>query len=370
MDAEQSKALRAPFPPEMVGKLPKVTCSDCSKKQCRNQGHKASRCDVCKAWITPAHLHLDYVGHAELTDRLLSVDPDWDWQPMALDERGLPLFDQHGGMWIKLTIFDQTRLGYGDAQGKNGPNAVKEAIGDALRNAGMRFGLALDLWAKSDLAALHAEKETGEIAFDEWWEGWTHAVAKSPSQDDLRSRWREAKQRVENNLLDARGWARAQELVTGRKAELDAIAAQESAGEPDASIPPAPAAPPGIDPQDQTPAAAPAEQPAATGSQEQPSPAPRSQPPGPAPAQPTADKPVVLSPDPIKNNGLRKGVLDSIKASCEVIGADFDTVVQGYAGGAVEYVETSDLRVMQTKLLAKANEIKAAAASGEQGSLV
>jgi len=32
--------------------------------------------------------------------------------------------------------------------------ATKEIIGDAIRNAGMRFGMALDLWAKTDL---HAE---------------------------------------------------------------------------------------------------------------------------------------------------------------------------------------------------------------------
>jgi hypothetical protein len=34
---------------------------------------------------------------------------------------------------------------------------VKEAIGDALRNAAMRFGAALDLWAKSDLREAQAE---------------------------------------------------------------------------------------------------------------------------------------------------------------------------------------------------------------------
>ncbi len=43
-----------------------------------------------------------------------------------------------------------TRLGYGDAAGKRGPDATKIAIGDALRNSGMRFGLALDLWCKGD----------------------------------------------------------------------------------------------------------------------------------------------------------------------------------------------------------------------------
>ena len=34
---------------------------------------------------------------------------------------------------------------------KSGGDAIKEVIGDALRNAAMRFGAALDLWHKGDL---------------------------------------------------------------------------------------------------------------------------------------------------------------------------------------------------------------------------
>lgn len=119
-DMEQLKKLREPFPPEQVGKLP-------------------------KGGVT-----LDFVGHGYLTARLLDVDPLWNWEPLALDERGLPLLDEHGGLWIRLTVCGVTRLGYGDAGGRKGPNAIKESIGDALRNAGMRFGAALDLWAKGD----------------------------------------------------------------------------------------------------------------------------------------------------------------------------------------------------------------------------
>lgn len=111
---------------------------------------------------------LAYVGHAAVTQRLLEVDPAWSWEPVALDERGLPLFDPLGGLWIRLTIAGITRLGYGDAQGKKGPNAVKECIGDAIRNAAMRFGVALDLWAKEDISStLPADVETpGTVAAD------------------------------------------------------------------------------------------------------------------------------------------------------------------------------------------------------------
>ena len=41
----------------------------------------------------------------------------------------------------------------GHAGSKTGGDAIKEVIGDALRNAAMRFGAALDLWHKGDLHA-------------------------------------------------------------------------------------------------------------------------------------------------------------------------------------------------------------------------
>lgn len=144
--AQLSAALRAPFPPEAVGKLPRVTCPDCRDRRCDK--HKPGRCEGCGQWITTAHIHLDYVGHAHVTERLLDVDPAWSWEPMAITPDGLPRFDDAGGLWIRLTVGGITRLGYGDAGGKRGPDAVKEAIGDGIRNAAMRSGVALDLWKK------------------------------------------------------------------------------------------------------------------------------------------------------------------------------------------------------------------------------
>jgi hypothetical protein len=128
---DKLQALRAPFPPHQISYLPKG-------------GTK-----------------LAYVGHAALTDRLLDVDPAWTWEPLALDERGLPALDEVGGMWIKLTVCGVTRLGYGDAGAKKGGDAMKERIGDALRNAAMRFGAALELWHKGEL---HAEPEPEQPA--------------------------------------------------------------------------------------------------------------------------------------------------------------------------------------------------------------
>lgn len=146
MKPETAQRLRAPFRPDQIGKLPKVTCRKCSSKDTRCDEHKSQKCRTCKGYLTTAHIHIDYVGHAHVTERLLEVDPEWSWEPLALDGVGLPARDESGGLWIKLTVGGKTMLGYGDAPGKRA--AVKELIGDAIRNAGMRFGIALDLWKK------------------------------------------------------------------------------------------------------------------------------------------------------------------------------------------------------------------------------
>lgn len=131
-DSEGLKRLREPFPERHISQLPKGGTT------------------------------LSYVGHAALTSRLLDVDPLWNWEPLAFTEHGLPRFDETGGLWIRLTVCGMTRLGYGHAAAKKGePGArEKEVIGDALRNAAMRFGAALDLWHKGgDLNGPSADAE-------------------------------------------------------------------------------------------------------------------------------------------------------------------------------------------------------------------
>lgn len=141
--------LREPFPPHQISKLPKPTRQQ--TEEVRADFKKGIRCGVCGIWHHPKVVHLDYVGHAALTDRLLECDPEWNWEPVATDEHGRPVFDANGGMWIRLTVCGLTRLGYGHPDGKTGGDAIKEVIGDALRNAALRFGAALDLWHKGDL---------------------------------------------------------------------------------------------------------------------------------------------------------------------------------------------------------------------------
>lgn len=143
--------MREPFPENQISKLPKPTKQQTDAVK---SDYKAGiRCKICGTWHHPEVVHLDYVGHAALTDRLLEADPNWYWEPMALNN-GLPAFDSTGGLWIKLTICGVTRLGYGnaaDSSYKDIGSREKEVIGDALRNAAMRFGAALDLWHKGDL---------------------------------------------------------------------------------------------------------------------------------------------------------------------------------------------------------------------------
>lgn len=118
MEQQQQDQLRAPFPKERIQKLP------------------------------TGGQQLDYVSHAWVTDRLLAVDPEWTWTPVAFDVNGLPLFDEHGGLWIYLTVCGVTRMGYGEPQGRDVFDKTKGAIGNAIRTSAMRFGVALDLWAR------------------------------------------------------------------------------------------------------------------------------------------------------------------------------------------------------------------------------
>jgi hypothetical protein len=150
--------LRQPFPAHQISKLPKETKAQREERE--RDRSKGIRCPVCGGWHHKNAVHLDYVGHAALTDRLLDCDPAWNWEPVAVGPEGLPVIDRNGGMWIKLTVCGMTRLGYGHPDGKQGGDAVKELIGDALRNAAMRFGAALDLWHKGDLHVADDEPAT------------------------------------------------------------------------------------------------------------------------------------------------------------------------------------------------------------------
>jgi hypothetical protein len=147
MTPDQAKALREPFPDSVIGKLPRLTCKACGESREKHcDKHQLRKCAHCKAFISTAHIDLDYVGHAATTDRLLAVDSEWTWKPFTIEERQQVAAEQ-GELWIWLTIAGVTKPGVGDGK------SAKERIGDAIRNGAMRFGVALDLWSKEDLAA-------------------------------------------------------------------------------------------------------------------------------------------------------------------------------------------------------------------------
>lgn len=125
--------------PSIVGKLPK-----------RRKNSDGS-------WGAP--VYLDYVGHADITKILIEVDPLWNWEPVAWDN-GRPAITERDGiatLWVRVTLLGKTMLGVGSVPtGKD--DLDKELIGDALRNAAMRFGIALALWSNAEWAEVDTTK--------------------------------------------------------------------------------------------------------------------------------------------------------------------------------------------------------------------
>jgi len=118
---------------------------------------------------------LSFVGHAAVTEMLLRHDPLWHWSPVGTDSNGSPILDRDSngrptGMWIKLTIFDHSRVGYGSVEvndRKQDGDLIKEIIGDGIRNAAMRFGIALNLWSKSDLESAAQPPSTADLVMEQ-----------------------------------------------------------------------------------------------------------------------------------------------------------------------------------------------------------
>lgn len=201
--------LRAPFEAHQISKLPKPKSKDAPK----------GRCDECGGWHGLPAVHLDYVGHAAITHRLLDVDPVWSWEPLGTDPSGLPLLDKDGGLWIRLTVCGVSRLGYGDAQGKSGPDAMKERIGDALRNAGMRFGMALELWHKGVLE-MEPERFEPSIA-----DKWIMKAGAATTPEELQKVWTEGVAEI-SEKGDRASYDEFKGHVAERKKELAAGDAQ------------------------------------------------------------------------------------------------------------------------------------------------
>jgi hypothetical protein len=110
--------------------------------------------------ISKNGVELSYVGHGEITKALSEIDPEWTWEPV-LGADGLPAIRIQKGqiprrdrdpilvdmatMWGRLTLNGVTRWAVGSVEAHK-PDLDKELVSDLLRNAGMRFGIALGLW--------------------------------------------------------------------------------------------------------------------------------------------------------------------------------------------------------------------------------
>jgi hypothetical protein len=185
-----SQKLRWPFPTDLVCYRPQPWCKACNDAKSRVcSDHKKQWCDTCRQSLTEAHADLAYIGHADVNERLDLVDPEWSWRHIAVSlppealahpldssmalqhviENSLPRYDNEGGLWIEMTVHNDKgdpiqRFGYGDAPGKRGSSAIKEIIGDAIRNAAMRYGVARYLWSRSDIALAKAGREPAKRA--------------------------------------------------------------------------------------------------------------------------------------------------------------------------------------------------------------
>ena len=94
---------------------------------------------------------LSFVGHAEITRILIEIDPCWWWEPAAMDG-GVPAITVANGMAHMggtLYVHGIGRFGVGSVDAKK-PDLYKELASDFLRNAAMRFGIALSLWSRAE----------------------------------------------------------------------------------------------------------------------------------------------------------------------------------------------------------------------------
>lgn len=132
------------------------------------------------------NIQLDYVGHAEITKILIEIDPLWDWRPLKIDDDGLPAYRVENGMAHmagELTLLGHTRLAVGSAP-HNKQDLLKELVSDFIRNAAMRFGVALSLWSKEEWSDSPAPAKPAKKAAKKA----TPAPAPAVSDDELVDR--------------------------------------------------------------------------------------------------------------------------------------------------------------------------------------
>lgn len=110
-------------------------------------------------------VYLDFLGHAHVRAAFLEADLGWTWEPYPIDGQIVRSYTWHQewkdkktgewksrsvgmfSMWIRVTVGGVTRFGIGTCLASK-QDYEKELLSDALRNAGISYGVALSLWAK------------------------------------------------------------------------------------------------------------------------------------------------------------------------------------------------------------------------------
>lgn len=158
--AELFEHLRSPFPEEEYEWLPQPVERDATK----------SKCQFCESlgkypWHKCPAVHVPFIGHAAVTARLNTVDPQWSYRPVASAEDGTPFIREQGDrlvLWIWLKVLDVEKLGVGDVwKADDDDSPEKKLISDAIRNAAMRFGVAVELWRKDPNRPIHYVNASG-----------------------------------------------------------------------------------------------------------------------------------------------------------------------------------------------------------------
>ena len=189
------------FPASQVEKLPKPLKGgrDQPRFQCRPGTQASADGYHCGGYHSRA-IHLDYIGHATITERLNQVDPFWTIDFMVKQpETGEPKVDADG-TWFVMTVLGVSRPCIGDAGGKGlTANGRKELMGDAIRNGAMRFGVGTYLWSKSEEAerrklgeAEGAQEARPEARGPDWGEHYRNAEQKGPDSFRAFINWAKA----------------------------------------------------------------------------------------------------------------------------------------------------------------------------------
>jgi len=200
--------------------------------------HEALRGLAEQWWDPPAEMidtlpkggtELRYLSHIWVRKAFQDADPDWSWEPMGYDDRGQPVLQvndqgQPVGLWIWLNLLGTRMPGYGSVEpGKR--DAVKELIGDALRNAGMRL-VGGALWVKQKPGKKAPAKK--QTAVDREIEHLREQVEEAPHYEkaagkDLYDRLcGEHSQEIVNGALATHGISTFSELTPAKGKAIEA----------------------------------------------------------------------------------------------------------------------------------------------------